>query len=77
MSNLNKNNILIAKGDSDATSHYCQGEDKFCLTPVVLPNADSIEPSNQSILPLSKKLSKLGRKMTRCCLNSKAHHLSR
>ena len=66
LSNLNKNNIVMAKGDSAATYYYWREEDKDCLTDVqeykglsvVLLDADSIEPSNQGILSLSNKLSK-------------------
>ena len=66
LSNLNKHNIVMAKDDSAATSHYWREEDKDFLTnvqdykgpSVILPGADSLEPSNQGILPLSNKLSK-------------------
>ena len=66
LSNSNKNNIVVAKSDSVATSHYQREEDKDYITDVqdykgpsvILPDGDSLKPSNQGILPLSNKLSK-------------------
>ena len=54
------------KGDSGATSHYVRDQDKACLTnptpysgpSVLLPDADSIPPSQQGTLTLHHDLSR-------------------
>ena len=56
---------IIAKGDSAASKHYWREEDEQCLNDirpykgqsVVLPDADTIEPSKKGVLPLSNQLS--------------------
>ena len=60
------NNIVLAKGDSGATSHYIRIEDTTkCLdniqpyegASVMLPDAGKIKPTLQGQLCLSKQLS--------------------
>ena len=61
----NNRNAVITKGDSAATHNYWRGEDKHYLTSmqpaascnVMLPNAESITPSQLGQLPLSTKMS--------------------
>ena len=58
--------FAIMKGDSGATSHYVRDQDKACLTnltpysgpSVLLPDADSIPPSQQGTLTLHHDLSR-------------------
>ena len=57
--------VVIAKGDSAASKHFIQSQDKHCLThirphvgpPVQLPDSNVISTSEQGCLPLSPELS--------------------
>ena len=70
---LSSNDVVFAKGDSAATSHYIRIEDsKKCLKdiqkydglPVMLPDAGKIAPTLQSQLLLSNKLSMQSQRAT-------------
>lgn len=58
------NNYILAKGDSGASHHYAQPEDSVFLhnlqpyhgPSVTLPDNDTLPPSHQGHLPLSKNL---------------------
>ena len=68
-----QNNVIFAKGDSGATSHYIRIEDsdkcldnikKYDGPSVMLPDAGTIKPTLQGQLLLSNKLSKQAQRAT-------------
>ena len=60
----NNSSLVIAKGDSAATYNYWREEYQHCLTSmqqdkpwhVILPDAETVQPSNRDQLPLSSQL---------------------
>ena len=65
-------NIVIAKGDSAALQNYWRPQDKACLTelqefegtPVILPSAATLNPTEKGIILLSAALSKTAKTAT-------------
>ena len=70
---VSNNDVIIAKGDSGASSHYLTIDDaKKCLgnvkpyngPPVTLPDSGEISPTHEGQLPLSEKLSNQAKRAT-------------